>query len=228
MATYRLHLTLLLLLLIYPRAVAQDEETEPARDLKTVSIGFSMDNITASSVGLRAGLDLEEFVSLGVLWEMGFTSEGKEPATELGVGVWTDAVLLSEENDLPVTFIVHGEFLKTRILSSYLEDNALVKSGTGYLLGAAVSRRFILSETSVLGAEIDGWYQFHTYTLEAEAGSGIDFETRITPSTDYFYGLSGTYEMTLAENMTIALGLNVHLNSQLHIFYGPQFYFMTW
>ena len=75
---------------------------------------------------------------------------------------------------------------------------------------------------------IEGWYQFHTYTLEAEAGSGISFETQITPSTDYFYGVSGAYEMTLAENMAIALGLNVHLNSELHIFYGPEFYFITW
>jgi hypothetical protein len=201
---------------------------EPARDLKTVSIGFSMDNLTASGVGLRAGIDLEEFVSLGVLWDMGFTSEGEEPATELGVGVWSDAMLLSEENDLPVTFVIHGEFLKTRLLSGYLEENELVKSGTGYQLGAAVSRRFALSEASALNAAIDAWYQFDTYTLEAEAGSSAAFETQITPATDFFYGLSAAYEITLGANIAIAIGLQVHLNSQLHIFYGPDFYFISW
>lgn len=208
--------------------IAQDEEAEPAKDLKTISLGFSMDNTSASGVGLRAGLDLEQFISLGILWNMGFTSEGGEAATELAVGLWTDAVLLSEDNNLPITFIVRGEFTKTRLLSNYLEENELVKSGSGYLIGAAVSRRFALSETAGINAVIDGWYSFDTYTLEAEAGSEITFETQIAPSTDYFYGLSVAYEVNVAENMALAFGAQLHLNSGLHFFYGPKIKLITW
>jgi len=210
------------------RVAAQEEEQEPVKDLKTVSLGFSMDNISASGLELRAGLDLEEFIALGVLWDMGFSSEGGEPATELGVGIWTEAVLLSENNDLPISFIVSGEFMKTRLLSSYLEDNELVKSGTGYLIGATLSRRFVLSEKAAIYAALNGWYRFDTYTLEAEAGSEISFETQITPVTDFFYGLQAAYELALSENMALAVGIQLHLNSEFHFFYGPEIKFITW
>jgi len=218
----------LLISMVCFRLAAQEEEPAPARDLKSVSIGFTMDNLSASAVGLRAGIDLEEFVSLGVLWDMGFTREGGEPATELAVGVWTDAVLLSEDNSLPISFVIRGEFLKKRFLSSYLEENDLIKSGTGYLLGASISRRFTLSGSSALNAAVRAWYRFDTYTLEKEAGSGITFDTQITPSTDYFYGIAAAYEMTLAENIALAVGLKAHLNSELHLFYGPELHFITW
>ena len=206
----------------------QDAEPEALRDLKTVSIGFAMDNISAHRADLRAGLNLEQFVSLGILWNMGFAGEGDEPATELAVGVWTDAKLLSEDNNLPVTFVVRGEFLKTRFLSAYLDDNDLVKSGTGYRIGAAVSRKFTISDTSGLNVALDGRYEFDTYTLEAAAGSQTTIETQITPSTDYFYGLAVEYEMRVAGNMALAFGLQLYLNSDLHIFYGPRFSFITW
>ncbi len=209
---------------------AQEEalKADEPRDLKVVSLGFAMNNLSASSAGLRASLDLERFLSLGVLWDMGFTVEGERPATELAVGLWTDAKLLSEENGLPVSFTIRGEFLKMRSLSAYLDENRLVKSGTGYLIGASLSRRFKISEKSALDVAADGWYRFDTYTLEAEAGSEATLETQITPSTDYFYGVVFDYELTVAEKMAISFGIRLHLNSGLHVFYGPGFSFITW
>ena len=223
--------TLLLFLIFACVSVAAQEEAEEPeepRDLKVVSVAFEMDSISPSSAGLRASLDLEQFLSLGVLWDMGFTSEGERPATELAVGVWTDATLLSEDNGLPVSFVIRGEFAKTRTLSPYLDENSLVKSGTGYLIGASLSRGFAISGKSALIAAVDGWYRFDTYTLEAEAGSDVTLETQITPSTDYFYGVVVDYEFEVAEKMAISLGLELHLNSGLHLFYGPRFSFITW
>jgi len=209
-------------------AIAQDAEAPAPGEFKTVSLDFAMDNGTASMAGLRAALDLERFLSLGILWNMRFTSEGSRPATELVVGIWTVAKLLSEENDLPVTFAVRAEFLKRRTISPYLDASGLVKSGSGYLIGASLSRKFAVSGRARLNVALDGWYAFDTYTLEKAAGSDIVFTTQITPVSDYFYGLAVEYELPVADNMAFAFGVRAHLNSVLHVYYGPAVTLITW
>ncbi|MBT3275516.1 MAG: hypothetical protein HN368_20335 [Spirochaetales bacterium] len=193
--------------------------------MKMISIAFNMDNLTPANAELRAGLDLEGFLLLGILWDLGFTTEGGDSATELAVGVWTSANLLSEENGLPISFGVSGDFRKMRTLSTYLDTNDLVKSGSGYKIGAVLSKNFPINETSSLDLALDGFYQFDTYTLEARAGSGITFETQISPYTNYTYGITATYVNVLAEDIAISYRLAIHLDKNLRFIYGPGFGF---
>ena len=209
---------------LFAQETEQAEEQNDATD-KAVSILFNMNNLTPSNAELRAGLDLEGFLLLGILWDLGFGTEGGASSTELSVGVWTSANLLSEENGLPVTFTIDGNFRKMRTLSAYLDENDLVKSGSGYKIGAAVSRKLNISEKSDLNLALDGYYQFDTYTLEAQAGSEITFETEISPFTNFFYGATVTIITTLTENIDVSYWVGLHLDKDLHIIYGPGFLF---
>jgi hypothetical protein len=214
----RIRIAVLLLILTGGVIFSQEDD---ARDTKAISLGFSMENLSAGLLEARAGVVLEDFLGMGVLWGLGFENVGGSPANDIAVGIWADAALLREDELIPVSVHLTAAFEKSRTSGAYLESNDLMMSSTGYTIGIHAARTFSLSDTWSLTPSLTARYLFTTVTTEAIPGSGSTFDTLIESAAEYEYGLDVVAAALLNEAIALEFGAFLHLNDSFDFLYGP-------
>jgi hypothetical protein len=207
-----------LVVLLPATLYAQDSESA---DRKVVSVEFEMIDAGAGALDVAAGVVLADFLTLSLAWNLGFRIEADTPATELGLGLDVAAELFTQGEFLPVTVVLDGAFLKSRYYGVRFDEEELMKSGTSYRAGLAVTRSFGLGERLSLIISVSGAFIFDNEITEARPGSGSNFVTHLDTESGYRGGFEVVLDVPLSGPTRIGFGIRAGVDNDLHVIYGP-------
>jgi hypothetical protein len=217
-----------MLMLAAAAAALKAQSTVPGggADGRRVGICFRMRDAGIGDLDLRAGMVLEGFLELGLGCTVDFTPVDALPSREFTVSVLAGASVLRQDERMPISFLLTGSYGKASFISDSLAAQGLTRSGTGFTVGAELSRDFRLSDAVHLGLSLTGLYESTVYTTEPAGGSAGAIV--VANPVNYWYGLRTGLVFVLADGFALSLDVPVALDKDLRIWYGPTLGFLSW
>ncbi len=224
MKNRNLHI-LLLILLSVPICVAQNRFLTYSGDSSEIGIGFSMENVSFNAVNFAAGFTIEDFIFLGLIANLNFTSQSGNPAQELVSGFNCKIAVIQQDDIIPLSSLIFGQFLKKNVISDSLQESDLIKTASGFSAGIEIYRDFALGNKINLRLGLGALYSSDNYVTEPEAGLSDSSDRIFEKENSYKYGIDLAVSILLTEKLLLTTEIDIDLNNEFKLEYGLDFYF---
>lgn len=221
------------ILLLTAPVLAPAQITAPGvdADATAVSASFRMDGLTPGELGIGAGFSLEGFLDLGVSFGMGFAPLAGTPSRDIAVAVFAAAAILRQDITMPVSFVLSGTYGRLTYDSTYLDSNALIRTGSRFGVGAEIYRDFAARENLFVRAGLFGEYLSTTHTTEAtvvDPDAADPVEPVISSEASYRYGLLTGVTWIITPGIALSFFGFAGLDGDTRIVYGPRVRLASW
>jgi len=218
------HKTLLLMFLFILAGAglfAQALPSATALGGNRVSIGVGMAGAAFEGLFIDIGTVVEDYLYLGVGWNLEFgTLEGEAMQQSMIRGV-CGVPVLSQDDVIPVSLLLTGVYEKINTNGTYLDEQELIRTGTGYRAEVDLYRDFSIGSGFTLRTTVSGVYASGAIITEPLVGT--EGTTTTDRYTTYLYGLKLGVLYELENRLVLSLAVNGHLDEAFGIHYGAVF-----
>lgn len=209
------------LLLIPFHAFSQARFPGSQGDGQELGFSLEMNGIALTSISVDPGLSLEDFLYLGLDWDLGWSEIGGEPAQEVKLGLLCRGLLLEQKDAIPLNVRISGSFQKITFISDYLDTNDLKKSGTGFSVTTEIFRSLQLSKRFAMQFGVVGRYRSYSYVTEPDTGTTDPTLKTFEDTMDYLYGFQGGFSVAFTKNFLLFFNIDLAVNQDYEFIYGP-------
>ena len=218
-----LAILLVLLLLAALPAAAQSSYLESGVNGVGVDVVARISLDAFEQAGLRAGYSISGVLDLGANLGIRFGGSEGDDTVETRVAILYNVNVLEQSRLVPLSLQIFGSYGLMNVSSDSLSDSSLIKTGTGYTIGADLY--WDISLLSVWGIRFGATasyestnYQTTTEVLPPE-GSDYPISNRVR---NVIYGGMLGFLFTTIRGVVFAPLVKVVVNQDLDLFFEPQ------
>lgn len=189
----------------------------------SVSLGAGMVGASFEGIAIEAGTVIEDYLYLGIGWNLQYGQLEGEALQNSIIRALCSVPLISQDEYMPLSFLLTGVFEKFAGESAYLDANELIRTGTGYKAAIDMVKDFTLSEEVKLRLTLAGVYSSGVMITESIAGAA----SPVTPLQDrydsYLYGIKAGFLARFNEGVVFGMHFNGQLDENYLFHYGMTF-----
>ncbi len=182
----KFHISLFILLLFLPVSVtAQSEYLENGISGTGFSVASYWESEDFKSIGFSAAYSLAGILDLGLGMDISFGYESRE----LNGYILYNVFVLKQDHNMPISFQITGSYGLTNVSSDYLDNNALIKRGWGFTIGARILRDFMVSSVFGVQPGLFFYYRSYRFIIEPESQpSEVESPGSVEVEDNIYYG----------------------------------------
>ena len=186
-----------------------------------VTLGFGMAGTAFEGLFIDTGTVIEDYLYLGVGWNLKFGTLGEAPLQESVIRGVCALPVLTQDDIIPVSFILTAIYEKINSSGAYLDTEGLIRTGTGYEAAVDLYRDFAVGSGFTLRTVLSGVYTAGVLITEPLVG------TTGTTTTEryarYLYGIKLGVLYKLEDRLVLSFAVNGHMDESFGIHYGAVF-----
>lgn len=213
---------LLLMFLLLPGALLSSQALATATGAggSQVAIGAGMVNTGFEGLFIEAGVVIEEYLYLGIGWNLGFGAIEEEEAKDSIIRGVCTIPIISQDDYRPFSVLLTGVFEKISTESAYLDANGLIRTGTGYQAAVDLVKDFRGGEGVLFRSALSGAYSSGVLITEPAVDSVAADDPVQERFTMYLYGVKFGLHTAVNEGMMFGMNFSGQLDDDYRFHYG--------
>ncbi len=214
---------MLILMSFCGAAYAQSLTTATAGGGNRVAVGIGMVGSSFEGFSIDTGTVIEDYLYLGVGWNLQHGDLGGSEMQESMIRGMCTLPVLTQDEVIPVSFLLTGVYEKINTISEYLDDSDLLRTGTGFKAAVDMYQDFSFGEGFYLRTVLSGVYSSGVLLTESAVGAAEEVSPTQERYTDYLYGFKLGIIYNLVDHLGLGMTFNAHMDGDLEAHYGVAF-----
>ena len=180
---------------------------------------FDLDNILGGFGG-RLGYSIGGILDIGATFSLSYGELESEFSRETNIGLRYGIMLMKEEDRVPVSIYLDGEYGYSFVESEFFTDQSpqLQREGQGYDLKMRVYKDVKVEPESMTRLGVFGGFRSYNFTTQSIDLVSEELQTYYTQrDTNFLYGLSIDFIRKSAQGKSWYFGLEPALDGELNV-----------